>query len=91
MSDSKRDKRAWKARNPEKFLGEDWKENSESEKKFYSLFPTNDFPSIAWSIAGKRRRNSCRKSNQKTKPMIRQMDRAKGKEETLKEIKNERD
>ena len=86
MSKSNRDKNAWKARNPEKAWGENWYDTPESKKEYDSLFPTRDFPSIAWSIVGKRRRNNSRKSNQRTKPIVRQIDRAKRKVQTLKEL-----
>lgn len=54
MSNSHRDKKAHKARNPEKYFG---KSNDTGEILFKEgVYPTKNFPKIAWSIQGKRRR-----------------------------------
>ncbi len=84
MSRSYRDKRGFKARNPEKYIeGE-----IDGDSMFKNgLYPTKDFPKIAWAIQGKRRRNSTRKANQKAKQMSHQLLRAKLKEEAKKQIK----
>jgi hypothetical protein len=83
MSNSKRDKRTHKARNPEKYF-----DNVDRDTLFKEgIYPNKNYPSIAWSIIGKRRRNSTRKANQKVKQMIHQLERAKNKQTTIKQLK----
>lgn len=94
MSKSYRDQRAWKARNGEKAVGKKiachrWafcsSEEAEGLKEYHKIKP----PYInSYAILGKRRRNTSRKSNQRTKQMIHQIQRAKEKIQTLK-TKNE--
>lgn len=94
MSKSHRDKRAWKARNGEQAVGKKiachrWtfctQEEAEGLKEYQKINP----PYYAsYAIRGKRRRNTSRKSNQRTKQMIHQIKRAKEKNQTLK-FKNE--
>ena len=94
MADSYRDKRAHKARNPKKYISEedllyrgynvDWLEILFRE----GIYPTKNTPKITWSIQGKRRRNTSRKSNQKTKQMIHQIERAKSKVDFKRQIKD---
>jgi hypothetical protein len=85
MSRSYRDKKAHKARNARKYFPES-KDLGETLFR-EGVYPTKNFPKIAWSIQGKRRRNSSRKGNQKVKQMVHQIDRAKNKVETIKTIK----
>lgn len=83
MSNSYRDKKAHKARNPEKYFDSeglptiygrvDWLDFLFKE----NIYPTKNTPSIAWSIQGKRRRNSTRKGNQKVKQIVHQQERSK--------------
>lgn len=83
MSKSKRDIRTYKARNAEKIFGEVTVDILFKK----GIYPTKDTPKIAWSIQGKRRRNSTRKGNQKVKQMVHQIDRAQNKKETQHLIK----
>ena len=85
MSKSYRDKKAHKARNFRKYFDEDLQNPADILFK-EGIYPNKNFPDIAWSIQGKRRRNSTRRSNQKVKQMVNQLDRAKLKEELIKEL-----
>ena len=92
MSNSYRDKKAHKARNPQKYFDTeglpvrygsiDWLDVLFKE----DIYPTKNTPSIAWSIQGKRRRNSTRKGNQKMKQIVHQQERSKLKNEFKKEL-----
>lgn len=98
MSRSYRDKKAHKARNPLKYFKEDLPiifQGTQHERVDYNelLFREGVYPSkspdISVKIQGKRRRCSTRKGNQKVKQMVRQIDRAKRKDEVVKLIKNQ--
>ena len=97
---SQKDKDYHKLRNPDKYFGTmssrkfdnenlQWytvpetKEVAEAKKNYDKLWAKYGMKSM---VADKRRRNITRKSNQKTKPMLRQKRRAKEKEVAYKLI-----
>lgn len=96
---SLRDKDYHKLRNSEKYFGKFrrdihikyhgegpiTKEEAESAKQFDKLHEKYGFKSM---VGNKRRRNTTRKSNQKWKPLQRQIRRAKEKQETRESIQN---
>jgi len=98
MGKSYRDKNAHKARNPEKYfdgdlprihMGSRFESVDWGEVLFKEgVYPNKDFPGVAWSIQGKRRRNTTRKSNQKAKQMNHQINRAKEKSELQRQLKS---
>ena len=92
MSNTHRDKDYHKLRNSKKYFG-DWhgdyhimfygertQEDAEGEKGYKKIHAKYGFKSM---VGNKRRRNTTRKSNQKTKQMMHQIERAKLKQETL--------
>ncbi len=95
MSKSHRDQRAWKARNEQKAFGGKvvgkhrfrTKDESERDVEFNKLFFNKSDQDISWAIIGKRRRNTSRKSNQRTKQMMHQIERAKNKVQTILTLK----
>ena len=91
---SKKDKDYHFLRNPEKYMegkyrprGLKTEEDAEMEEKFNKIHSKYGFKSM---VSDKRRRNSTRKSNQKTKKIEHQKIRAKLKQDTIKAI-NEND
>lgn len=91
MSRSKRDIRAHIARNPRKYFPDEPLRSRDTIDRDIlfekGIVPTKNYPEIAWSIQGKRRRCSTRKGNQKVKRMVHQIQRAKEKMETKEMVK----
>ncbi len=96
MSKTHRDKDYHFLRNSKKYLGK-WQrqahcgignklntvENAENEKKYDKVWKKYGMKSM---VGNKRRRNTTRKSNQRTKQMLHQIKRAKEKNSFKKEI-----
>ncbi|WP_295770524.1 hypothetical protein [uncultured Mucilaginibacter sp.] len=92
---SQKDKDYHILRNPELYEGfndtsefreRKTKENADASKRYYKLHAKYGTKSMVFD---KRRRNSTRKSNQKNKQMMHQIDRARGKRDVRSHLINE--